>query len=91
MAKVHYPWLPVELILVDASRRVTTSPPLMFQWSMGGRRHLRQLSEELAEGVGNLHAKVIVANAGHNDPIWHGPFLAEQVANLADEVARSCR
>lgn len=95
VAKVHYPWLPVELILVDRFPALddlsASNVPVVVLAGSADDIIPSRLSEELAEGVGSLHAKVIVANAGHNDPIWHGPFVAERVATFADEVAQRCR
>ena len=43
-------------------------------------------STEVARATPNLHAVLEVPGTGHNDPIWFGPFLAEQVAALADSA-----
>lgn len=41
-------------------------------------------SRRVAEAAVNLHDVIAVPGAGHNDSIWFGPFLAEQVSALAD-------
>lgn len=41
-------------------------------------------SREVAEAAPDLHAFTELPGVGHNDPIWFGPFLAEQAAALAD-------
>ena len=43
-------------------------------------------SAALARSVGALHREVVLPGVGHNDAVWFGPFLAEQVAALADDV-----
>lgn len=43
-------------------------------------------SREVAEAATNLHDMIELPGVGHNDPVWFGPFLAEQVAALADST-----
>ena len=44
------------------------------------------LSRELADSVGNLQDVVAVPGAGHNDAVWWGPLVAEQVALLVEQA-----
>lgn len=43
-------------------------------------------SRAVAEAAPHLHQHVELPGVGHNDSIWFGPFLAEQVAALADSL-----
>ncbi len=45
-----------------------------------------RLSAELAARVGNLQGEVAVPGAGHNDAIWFGPRLADEVVELSQAV-----
>lgn len=41
-------------------------------------------SRQVADAAPNLHDVVALPGTGHNDSVWFGAFLAEQVAALAD-------
>jgi len=43
-------------------------------------------SRQVADAAPNLHELVALPNTGHNDSVWFGPFLAVQVADLADAI-----
>lgn len=43
-------------------------------------------SRQVAAAAPNLHDMVALPDTGHNDSVWFGPFLAEQVADLADAI-----
>lgn len=42
------------------------------------------MSLEVAGAAPRLHHYEEVPGAGHNDPVWFGPFLADQVVSLAE-------
>ena len=43
-------------------------------------------SRHVADAAVNLHDVIALPGTGHNDSIWFGPFLAEQVASLAESA-----
>ncbi|HHW83685.1 MAG TPA: alpha/beta hydrolase [Actinomycetales bacterium] len=90
VAKVHYPWLPVDLILADrypALENLAGSPvPVRILAGTADDIVPFALSEQLAAGVGNLEEFVAIEGAGHNNAFWFGDFAADHTALLADHV-----
>ncbi|MCA1783380.1 MAG: alpha/beta hydrolase [Dermatophilaceae bacterium] len=86
----HYPRPAVRLILRDRfeSARYLADSPVPVVVLSGDADDIvpAASSAALAAAVGTLHREVVLPGVGHNDAIWFGPFLAEQVAALADDV-----
>ena len=86
----HYPRAVVGLVLRDrfeSARHLADSPvPVVVLAGDGDDIVPPASSAALAAAVGNLHREVVLPGVGHNDAVWFGPFLAEQVATLADDV-----
>lgn len=90
VGSAHYPRVLVERILRDrfeSARHLADSPvPVVVLYGDADDIVPPASSAELARTVGTLHREVVLPGVGHNDAVWFGPFLAEQVAALADDV-----
>jgi pimeloyl-ACP methyl ester carboxylesterase len=90
VGSAHYPRVLVERILRDryeSARHLADSPvPVVVLYGDADDIVPASSSAALAEAVGTLHRKVVLPGVGHNDAVWFGPLLAEQVAALADEL-----
>jgi len=88
----HYPRPVVRLVLRDrfeSARHLADSPvPVVVLSGDADDIVPPASSAALAASVGNLHREVVLPGVGHNDPVWFGPYLAEQVAAFADDVVR---
>ena len=86
----HYPRVLVERVLRDrfeSARHLADSPvPVVVLYGDTDDIVPAASSAALARSVGTLHREVVLPGVGHNDAVWFGPFLAEQVAALADDV-----
>lgn len=68
----------------DSRARISTvQAPILVLAGAGDELIPVEQSRELAELAPQLHDIVVVPKAGHNDALWFGPFLAQQVAELA--------
>ncbi|WP_251140957.1 alpha/beta hydrolase [Cellulomonas dongxiuzhuiae] len=90
VGRAHYPLLPVGLILRDrfpsAEHLGGSEVPVRVLHGSDDDVVPSRLSAELAARVGNLQGEVVVPGAGHNDAIWFGPRLADEVVELAEAV-----
>ncbi|MGA8047885.1 MAG: alpha/beta hydrolase [Dermatophilaceae bacterium] len=90
VGSAHYPRVLVERILRDrfeSARHLADSPvPVVVLYGDADDIVPASSSAELARAVGTLHREVVLPGVGHNDAVWFGPFLAKQVAALADDV-----
>ncbi|MDO5494472.1 MAG: alpha/beta hydrolase [bacterium] len=90
VAKVHYPWLPVDLILVDRFPTLEhlgdSDVPVRVLAGTADTIVPFALSEQTAEGVGHLDEFWVAEGAGHNDSMWFGALAADQLALLADSA-----
>jgi pimeloyl-ACP methyl ester carboxylesterase len=86
----HYPRAVVERLLRDrfeSARHLADSDvPVVVLYGDADDIVPASSSARLAAEVGRLHREVVLPGVGHNDAVWFGPFLAEQVAALADDV-----
>lgn len=90
VAAVQFPVLPVDAILVDRfpvrePLAVSDVPVVVLAGTEDEIVPVDQ-SRQVAESAGSLHRVEIVDGAGHNDPLWSGPLVAEHTADLADAV-----
>lgn len=90
VAAAHYPGALVRAVLRDrfeSARHLARSDvPVVVLSGDADEIVPPASSAALAAAVGTLHDEVVLPGAGHNDPVWFGPFLAERVARLADDV-----
>lgn len=90
VAAAHYPRVLVDLLLRDrfeSARHLAGSQvPVVILSGDADDIVPASLSASLAEEVGNLRRVVVLPGVGHNDAVWFGPFLAEEVSALADGV-----
>ena len=90
VGRAQYPFLPVGLILRDrfpsAEHLAGSDVPVRVLYGTADDVVPSRLSAELAARVGNLQGEVVVPGAGHNDAIWFGPRLADEVVALAQAV-----
>ena len=90
VAEAHYPRPLVRLVLRDRFESVRhlsgSTVPVVVLAGDADEVVPPDSSAALAAAVGNLQAEVVLPDVGHNDPVWFGPYLAEQVTRLADEV-----
>ncbi len=88
-----YPWLPVGEILHDRfdtlARLPQVSVPVMVLSGTADTIVPPDQSVTVADRAPSLYRHVIVDGAGHNDPLWFGPYLASQVDELAAAVVPS--
>ena len=86
----HYPRALVERVLRDryeSARHLADSHvPVVVLYGDADDIVPTASSAALAASVGRLHREVVLPGVGHNDAVWFGPFLAEQVAALGDDV-----
>ncbi|MCL2316249.1 MAG: alpha/beta fold hydrolase [Actinomycetia bacterium] len=89
MAKVLYPWLPGRLVR-DRFETLTYLPAVHVPVTVlaGSADSLvpEPQSATVAHRAPQLHAYVVVPGADHNDALWVGPYLADQVDDLARAV-----
>ena len=87
---VHYPWLPVRLILKDRFPVLDhlTGSDVPVTVVYGDRDSIvpTRLSARVADEAPSLAERVVIEGAEHNDPVMFGPRVADAVARLADEV-----
>jgi fermentation-respiration switch protein FrsA (DUF1100 family) len=92
VGRVHYPFLPVELLLRDRFElgehlsRVETPVTVVF----AGRDEIIPPSQSraVAERARSLRRLVVVEGARHNDPeLFTGPAVVDAVVDMADHVA----
>jgi fermentation-respiration switch protein FrsA (DUF1100 family) len=90
VGKHQFPWLPVGLILRDRFDTLAYLPKVSAPITVlaGSADTLIPASQSatVAERAPSLFRHVVVDGAGHNDIIWYGPDLAEQVDDLASAV-----
>ena len=90
VAEAHYPRALVRLVLRDrfesARHLAGSTVPVVVLSGDADEVVPPDSSAALAAAVGNLEAEVVLPDVGHNDPVWFGPYLAEQVTRLADAV-----
>lgn len=90
MARALYPWLPVNLLLRDRYETMRYLPSVTVPITVlaGSADELVPLSQSqaVADAAPNLFQFNVVDGAGHNDPVWSGPYLAAQVDALAKHV-----
>jgi uncharacterized protein len=86
----HYPRPVVRLVLrdrFDSARHLAGSPvPVVVLSGDADDIVPPASSAALAAEVGNLHRELVLPGVGHNDAIWFGPTLADEIAALADDV-----
>lgn len=90
VGRVHYPWLPVGLLLRDDYDVVgplsRTDVPVTVISGTADTVVPAELSASVARQVRHLADEVVLAGVGHNDP----PMFGEPVADaVADAVARA--
>ena len=87
---VHYPWLPVRLILKDRfpvlDHLAGSEVPVTVVYGDRDSIVPTRLSAQVADEAPSLAERVVIEGAGHNDPVMFGPRVADAVARLADEV-----
>ncbi len=87
---VHYPWLPVRLILRDRfpvlDHLADSEVPVTVVYGDRDSIVPTRLSVQVADEAPSLADRVVIEGAGHNDPVMFGPRVADAVARLADEV-----
>lgn len=90
VAKVHYPWLPIDLLLADrypvVANLAESDVPVLVLAGDADTVVPVGLSEATASGVGNLHALEVLPGVGHNDAVWYSDWFGDQVAAMADAV-----
>lgn len=90
VAKVHYPFLPVDLVLVDRYPLVEnlagSDVPVLLLAGDADDIVPVGLSRAAASGVGNLYALEVLSGVGHNDAVWSSDWLGDQVVEFADAV-----
>jgi fermentation-respiration switch protein FrsA (DUF1100 family) len=89
VARAAYPWLPAGLLrdrfdTTSALSRVEA--PITVLSGDADEIVPPEQSAVVAAQVRTLHRQVTLPGVGHNDDVWFGPFLAEQVRDLADAV-----
>jgi len=87
VAKTWYPWLPARLLMIDRFDTMTYLPQVTVPVTVlaGSADDLVSVdqSRTVADKAPNLLELVVVEGAGHNDSLWFGSFLAEQIDALA--------
>lgn len=86
-AKTLYPWLPVNLLLRDRFETMQylpsiTCPITVLAGSADSTVSVGQ-STTVANNAPNLFQFIVVPGVDHNDGIWFGSYLAQQVDALA--------
>lgn len=93
VGKVHYPFLPVDLVLRDRFDSVeplrASRVPVHVLRGEADEVIPTAISARLAAQVGRLHGETVLPGVGHNDEVWFGPLFADVVARLADDVIAS--
>lgn len=94
VAKLRYPWLPADAILVDryplVEQLANSQTPVVVLAGSADELIPVAMSQEVADGVGNLHRLHIVQGAMHNDGVWYRGWIGDEIAALADEVTGDC-
>lgn len=90
LAKHHYRWLPVGLLLRE---RLEVTPhleslevPVTVIYGDADEIVPPAMSAEVATAAPTLHEEVVIPGAGHNDAVMVGPPVADAVRRLADHV-----
>lgn len=95
VAEVHYPLLPVGRWLKDryesADRLSASEVPVLVLHGDADTVVPSELSADVAARAGNLLDEVVLPGVGHNDEVWFGPYLADQVVRLADATVPAPR
>jgi hypothetical protein len=90
LGAVHYPWLPVRLILKDRfpvlEHLADSDVPVTVVYGDRDSIVPTRLSARVADETPSLAERVVIEGAEHNDPVMFGPRVADAVARLADEV-----
>jgi hypothetical protein len=90
LGAVHYPWLPVGLILKDRfpvlDHLADSDVPVTVIYGDRDSIVPTRLSARVADEAPSLAERVVIEGAEHNDPVMFGPRIADAVARLADEV-----
>ena len=90
LGAVHYPWLPVRLILKDRfpvlDHLSGSDVPVTVVYGDRDSIVPTRLSAQVADEAPSLAERVVIEGAEHNDPVMFGPRVADAVARLADEV-----
>ncbi|MDQ1287245.1 MAG: uncharacterized protein QG622_810 [Actinomycetota bacterium] len=85
-----YPFIPARVLLrdhFDSSRYLSGSDvPVRILCGSADDIVSPRLSIQLSRQVGHLQGLVVIPDAGHNDEIWFGSRLADEVTVLADSV-----
>ena len=94
VGQVHYPFLPVRLLLRDryplAEQLPTVKAPVAVIYGGADSIVPPEQSRAVAEAAPTLKNLVEIPGADHNDPaLLHGQVLIETVVELADQVATS--
>jgi len=87
VAKNLYPWLPVAALLRDRFDTLTYLPQVTVPITVlaGSADTLVPVSQSttVADDAPNLFQFTVLDGVGHNDGVWLGPYLAQQVDKLA--------
>lgn len=87
VAKNLYPWLPVNILLRDRFDTLKYLPQVKVPITVlaGSADTLVPVSQSttVADDAPNLFQFLVLDGVGHNDDIWLGPYLAQQVDKLA--------
>jgi pimeloyl-ACP methyl ester carboxylesterase len=90
VAAHHYPWLPARILLRDrfevtaALARIDAPVTVVY----GDRDSVvpSELSARVAEEARNLHERLVLSGADHNDEVMFGPQVADAVSRLAAAI-----
>lgn len=90
VAAHHYPWLPARILLRDrfevtaALARIDAPVTVVY----GDRDSVvpSELSARVAEEARNLHERLVLPGADHNDAVMFGPQVADAVSRLAAAI-----
>lgn len=80
-------WLPIRLLLLDRYETMRRLPELEMPISVlagdADQVVAPKQSAEVAANAKHLHKHVVLQGVGHNDTVWFGSYLADEVADLA--------
>lgn len=91
LGSVHYPWLPVGLLLRDrfpvAGPLARSEVPVTVVYGDRDGVVPPGLSARVADRAGNLAEELVLPGTDHNDPAMFGSPVADAVVRLGDRVA----
>jgi pimeloyl-ACP methyl ester carboxylesterase len=86
----HYPWLPVRTVLRDrfdvVERLARSRVPVTVIYGDRDSVVPAGLSSRVADEVGVLHERLVIAGADHNDAVMFGPRVADAALRLAESI-----